>query len=69
MPWVLLTLVSSELGLLHRNYRALLSFSDNSFAVLLMCKLILVINVLVYLGLVKFAQSVCVNCSTFTNIA
>ena len=54
MPWVLLTLVSSGLGLLHTHYRALLSFPDSSFAVLLVCKLALVASVLVQFGLIKF---------------
>ena len=57
MPWVLLTLVSSGLGLLHTHYRALLSFPDSSFAVLLVCKLALVVSVLVQFGLIKFWRS------------
>ena len=57
MPWVLLTLVGSGLGLLHTHYRALLSFSEGSFAVLLACKLVLVASVLVHFGLIKFWRS------------
>ena len=57
MPWVLLTFVGSGLGLLHTHYRALLSFPDSSFAVLLVCKLILVASVLTHFGFIKFWRS------------
>ena len=52
MPWVLLLLLLSGLGLLHTHYSVLLVWPYSSFALLLMCKLILVVSVFGHFGLV-----------------
>ena len=57
MPWVLLVLVGSGLGLLHTHYQALLSVPQHSFGVLLACKLVLVLSVLLHFGAIKYWRS------------
>ena len=54
MPWVLLLLVFSGMGLLHTHYHALLPLPHGSFGVLLACKLLLVASVLIHFGTIKY---------------
>lgn len=57
MPWILLLLVGSGLGLLHSHYRALLPPWQSSFGILLACKLILVVSVLLHFFVIKYWRS------------